>query len=56
MPALEQSLEPSTVFKIAEIEQYSPKLAHFELQQGGVIQKVLCLLWIYDWAIHFSSK
>lgn len=59
MAALEQSLEPRTVFKIAEIEQYGPKLAHFELQQGRVIQKVLCLLslvWISDWAVHFSSK
>lgn len=52
MPAL----VPRTVIMITEIEQYSQRLAHFELQQGRVTQYVLCLLsvvGIYDWVVHF---
>lgn len=55
MPAL----VPRTVIMIAAIEQYSQRQAHFELQQGRVIQYVLCLLslvWVYGWAGHFSHN
>ncbi len=48
MPAL----VPKTVIMIAEIEQYSQRQAHFEIQWGKVSQHVLC---VCAWACVYLS-
>lgn len=63
MPAL----VPRTVIMIAEIEPYSQRLVHFEMQR--VRQYVLLcvcarvrlsvhmhIVWTYDWVVYFSHN